>query len=902
VRPRPRLGLAAVLCGACLWPAPLPADEPGAQTHPVEQAAIVLGHIANNGSALEAAGKAAAATTSRAGATEAVRAVASGTWSSRRVMEGAAALRAESKVIDAVGKSGLTTALKGANIAISVGVPIVKGVSEARDQGWTDEGVAQGAVVALEAGASSLAQNVAVWGAVAVGTTVLSPLPPRQKCMGLICYAMTASLGYTIAEEKALEAWRAHRRAQEEAEARRRQSEPRPTSGTMDLAVVRVQVYAVGEAEPGGNAQFRATAELEARGGDAGLPPTRRSEDVTASATWTFSGGSFVAPGAAKVDCAAEGATVTATATLLGQSGSAAAGVRKLPLAALTVSAGRAEAKPGESVALAAEGTFANAFCTQRRSVPPGEVSWTVAGGGSAAGGTLTIGLDTESGTVTATGNAAGIASNAVAVTVIPPTLQQLIASGPVSVPVCGIVAFDAMGEYSNRPNEPRTISPDLVRWTFSGRHTRLGPASIRADWPSSVIIATVSGLGKIGQTSVSVQPLPHTSAWFPIEDISIATRVKVGEAVANRALEFSCDGPRVTGNVQWISETPDLLACSPGGECQGLAPGRASIKLIYQGEVKTSRYVEVYADDAEAAPECRVDDDCPRGQVCNAEGTCVARRADASPQVPAEVFPSGDEALALFGSRATDRARAVGSRISSGTAPSGFTGDTLQRDMARRIGEAAAMKPGRTGGGTAPPPDCQSDVECPIGHSCVDRACVAAPPAGGLGAPAAVGAGVTGAGTAAGGAPATPPRPSVPQPTAPTTVAPPATGGGVAGPATMAGDFALACEFQEVKKPDVTYVGFRGQISGTFEMTIGSTGAVSGSVTQIDDKWQLPLSGRVDSAGRLNATTSGQIVLVFTGSVGGAPKASGAGTVTWPGASAQEQPGSCTPGSWRSR
>jgi len=198
------------------------------------------------------------------------------------------------------------------------------------------------------------------------------------------------------------------------------------------------------------------------------------------------------------------------------------------------------------------------------------------------------------------------VASNTVVVSILQPKLEQIEVTARSAVNPCEVVEFAAYGFYSNQPQLRQPLRG--ANWSFSGRYARLGPSSVRAIWPASDIAATVTADQLTQQTSVQVLPLPETSPYFPIEDVTIGPRVKVGASIQNRATEFYCQGDQpssrtATAGIAWSSDSASVLSCTTTGACTGLKPGVANVILRYEDNEVTRRPVFVFAEQTAATP-----------------------------------------------------------------------------------------------------------------------------------------------------------------------------------------------------------------------------------------------------------------------------------------------------------
>jgi len=367
---------------------------------------------------------------------------------------------------------------------------------------------------------------------------------------------------------------------------------------------------------PGGIAEFSAKIIWAGKGTAESVTSTK---DITKTkfCQWSFTTGKPVPgeKGKVKVDCDIGGKPIIAFAEckIMGSNlkSTATVKVEKLHVAELKISIGEDEVESGKTVSLAATATYKNAYCEKNVSNPPG-IQWTVSEGGQALKGSLRIDPDKTSGTISVSANLDGTPSNTLEVKALPPKPNRIEVTAPKSVDACKAIEFEAWGYYSNKPDARENIT-EKVTWSFSGRYTQLTKNSVRADWPNGTITgeATTGDLPPV-KASVNVNPLSDTQPWFPLQDVSIATRVKVGGTVKNRALEFRCgsDGPSPTPatNVEWISETPEFLTCKSDGNCTGVKPGKAIVKIVYKGREITSRYVEVYENGAGLSDEDFID------------------------------------------------------------------------------------------------------------------------------------------------------------------------------------------------------------------------------------------------------------------------------------------------------
>lgn|GEM_PF-6141484 len=378
-----------------------------------------------------------------------------------------------------------------------------------------------------------------------------------------------------------------------------------PVSAT--IKCTKLIIAPPGEIEAGALAHFYAFADLELETTDIDLPPTNETGvNVTSAAAWTFSSGQKTAQGGVQTDCNMGGQAVTATATFMNQTAAVTAQVKNVPLTSLKISAAPESAQPGRTVSLSAEATYKNSFCEFTRTNPPG-LQYSVSDGASLSGNALTINLDKESGYVTASAilSPENVPSNTAVITVLPPLLERVVLSAPAAVNPCQTVTFELLGYYSHKPEEAVPLSTDSVLWTIAGRCAPLGPNVVQATWPGETILVSATTLdGQTAEAQVRVNPLPNSSPWFPLQDVTISSGLKVGESITNSAIEFACQGSQQSAvpakNVEWQSDAPDILSCSPNGVCTGISPGKANVRLIYNGGEVTSRVVTVYESEAE--------------------------------------------------------------------------------------------------------------------------------------------------------------------------------------------------------------------------------------------------------------------------------------------------------------
>ena len=419
------------------------------------------------------------------------------------------------------------------------------------------------------------------------------------------------------------------------------------------LKCTRLVVVPAGEVEAGATARFTALADTVVESG-AALEEAHENTVVTGEAAWTFSGGAKTAQGQVATDCGMAGRTITATATYLGQTAVATVQVKPLPLVSLTVTASPASAPPGGTVTLTAQAVFKNAYCEETRTDPPG-IEFHADQGASVAGSALSIDLDKEEGTVVAFASLPSEqrTSGGVPISVIPPVLERLSLFAPAAIDVCQPVQFKLYGYYSHKPEDARLLAPERATWSFSGRCTPLGTDTVRATWPGETIRATATTPeGQGAEAVVTVNPLPESSPWFPIEDVSSFASIKVGDTLKNFALEFACQGsrhvPRPSTAVEWSSDAPEILSCTPDGVCQGLEPGTATLTVTYGGRLITSRPVTV-TEDAEATDEGYAADEEVSGdelEAAAAEPPKTGEQAESAPpdKKDTQAFKTGEK------------------------------------------------------------------------------------------------------------------------------------------------------------------------------------------------------------------------------------------------------------------
>jgi len=521
--------------------------------------------------------------------------------------------------------------------------------SDIKDVGYAakEGGAGAAALRGLEvAGRNAVASFAAEYGAAAgaaAGTALLGP-PHGTIIGGAIGGAVSAyaaSYAYektvkTVFDDRIQKIIEAEKKISEEEKAKQNPQVPKPPSWREDhpgkgdppvlgpptppdkrpsspatLKCTRLIVVPSGDIEAGGSAEFSAFADLELDTAETDLPPTvQKNAGVTGNAVWTFSAGQKAGPGKVTTDCSLAGQSIIATATFMGQTAAATVKVKNVPLVSLNISATPESALPGKTVSLSAEATYKNAFCEFTRTNPPG-LQFSASEGAILSGDSLTIDLDKEDGyiMVSATLSSENISSNTAVITIVPPILERVVLSAPATVDVCQTVTFELIGYYSHKPDEAVRLSTDSVLWTIAGRCAPLGPNLVQATWPGETIVATASTpYGQTVDAQVMVNPLPNSSAYFPLQDVSIATQVKVGESITNTAIEFACQGSRHSAipakNVEWQSDAPDVLSCSQNGVCIGLSPGKANVRLLYFGKEITSRIVTVYEGEDEFEAE----------------------------------------------------------------------------------------------------------------------------------------------------------------------------------------------------------------------------------------------------------------------------------------------------------
>jgi hypothetical protein len=384
------------------------------------------------------------------------------------------------------------------------------------------------------------------------------------------------------------------------------------------------------------------------------LPGT---QNLTEKVAWNYSGGFSSGPGQVTVDCSAEGGRISVDAIdhASGLRGQVSVSVGKLKLNDLMLTVGREVAKPGESIPVRVNAYYGNRYCSREVTVLPGDLSWEVSEGGAVLNDALRIAAEKKSGVVTLSVKGPNnVSSGTRSVRIEEPRLERIAISVPPEVKPCDVVTPSAVGFYSDDPGTPRAVQG--LRWSFAGRYTPRGNGAARADWPDSILTVTASapsGAAEISQTTdVKVGPLGRKIPWFPIENVTIVSRITVGSGFVAKAIEFSCDeGARPARNVRWSSSAPGILACSATGECTGLAAGVAVVSIEYEGRTVTGQNVKVdplpqqpvaatpTADDAPAvkpAKTCTHWSDCPPGYVCEG-GQCVTKpelSVACSPQV----------------------------------------------------------------------------------------------------------------------------------------------------------------------------------------------------------------------------------------------------------------------------
>jgi hypothetical protein len=514
-------------------------------------------------------------------------------------------------------------------------------ISDVKEVGYAaKEGGAEAASLrTLEVtGKNLFVSLVAEYGAAAgsaIGT--LFPGPPHGTLIGGVvggaAAAYAASYGYektvkTVFDDrikKIIEEKRANQNRQVPKPPTRREIDPgqepppgigpptppgKPPVGAT-IKCTKLIIAPPGEIEPGALARFHALADLELETTDTGLPSIRDTGvDVTGAAAWASSSGSKTAQGEIQTECSMEGQGLTATATFMNQTAAVTVKVKSIPLTFLKISAAPESAQPGKTVSLSAEATYKNSFCEFTKSNPPG-LQYTVSDGATISGNSLTIDLDKESGyvTVSAILGPENIPSNTAVITVLPPLLERVVLSAPAAVNPCQIVTFELFGYYSHDPEVAVPLSTDSVLWEIAGRCAPLGPNVVRATWPGETIVVIAKTLdGHTDEARVKVNPLPNSSPWFPLQDVTISSDVKVGESITNTAIEFACEGSQHSAvpakNVEWQSDAPEILSCTSNGICTGLAPGKANVRLIYNGREVTSRVVNVSESESEFEAE----------------------------------------------------------------------------------------------------------------------------------------------------------------------------------------------------------------------------------------------------------------------------------------------------------
>lgn len=494
-----------------------------------------------------------------------------------------------------------------------------------------------------------------------------------------------------------------------------------------------------GEVEPGATTQFRAFAtlvvEFQAPQFGPGQEDVTRlvsrelqHVDVTQRVRWAASAGEIVGAGGLYADCNQEGASMSVFATAAQLEASAPVTVKQLPLKAIEVTVQPAQAYPGATVALAAMGTYGNGQC-ERRAPLTEQVTWQASEGGSVSAGSLQISPDKTSGSVSVSATGPGkVASNTAVVAILQPKLEQIEVTARSTANPCEVVEFAAYGYYSNQPQLRQPLRG--ANWTFSGRYAQLGPSSVRAIWPNSSITATVTADQLTQQASVQVLPLPKTSPYFPIEDVTIATGVKVGASIQNRATEFYCQGDRpssrtATAGIAWSSDSAGVLSCTATGACTGLKPGIANVILKYENREVTRRPVTVFAEPAAAA--------------ATPDGTSTTPAQPQRKLISLTIAPASStirsgqtvyfSVIATFDDGTVEDVTGAASishgnpfaRKEAGTYPiSAMYQGVIGRGATVQVmkDEAATPQPGVAAG-------CATASDCPADHDCVQNRCV---------------------------------------------------------------------------------------------------------------------------------------------------------------------------------
>ena len=498
------------------------------------------------------------------------------------------------------------------------------------------------------------------------------------KTKGVTGYHVEIATPGDIAE-KAQKAWQ---KEQTRRSKRQRRGLPPETAGLgPPLLLKNLKVIPPKNVEPGDIAEFKAIAYYQQKKSKQLIKAEVTDVD---SCKWSFSLGEPLPKekGKVKVTCDMGDKDLKAVAEFTGRGGytkkniickaSASKRVKMLPLAFLKIKADPKEAKTGETVKLTVIATYKNSKCVvEKRNPDPPATRWTASEGGDILheGLQMRIKPDMWKGAVTVRAalkcpvTNKEIPSDPISVRVM--QLERVAVKAPKSIDVCKSVEFKALGYYPDEPDKPVDLT-DRASWDFSGRYTVLAKNKVRADWPES----TIKVQAKIknppdllpGKAEVKVNPLPETSPWFPLQDVSIATEVKVGQTVQNRAIEFRCgnDGPApVTAtNVTWVSEKPELLSCTSHGACTGLRSGIARIILVYQGRDVTSRYVTVSEDESKTRPsegfaEVHSKDGVIKGTDYGGVEDDKPVKPEPTSPLEAGVVPEGD----ARGTRPTDRA-----------------------------------------------------------------------------------------------------------------------------------------------------------------------------------------------------------------------------------------------------
>lgn len=106
-------------------------------------------------------------------------------------------------------------------------------------------------------------------------------------------------------------------------------------------------------------------------------------------------------------------------------------------------------------------------------------------------------------------------------------------------------------------------------------------------------VTATDFDTGQSASLDLDVAP-PSGMPFYPAASIHVPASMQEGGYANLLATLFSCEGAKTDAALNWISLTPDLLDCSPGGRCQARASGVAQVALQLKGSVIARRSIRI--------------------------------------------------------------------------------------------------------------------------------------------------------------------------------------------------------------------------------------------------------------------------------------------------------------------